>query len=287
MLLGPVLKILTALVTIPFGFKTWKREAWASFMDSRFFMIASANLKQWKVISHALILYDQEHFTELLTRMSAASTGMFSSRDTEFQERALMFRKLSFLIFSAPVDYYLPKLPLIQEKIGEALRLGSILLKTEVLFCLQIILIRVSSKSHSSIGLVCNYELIRVFAQNIETLAKTKEELALLLEACRLLFLVLHLNFDEFQWVKWIFVPESMGNSTRNESRPPLVPALQDKIDPSLSVIASGSNFITVKALQTPIDLQPFFAAIHSNDFAIPDLDSRIIELFPKAELNL
>ena len=284
MMLGTVLKIMTALVLIPFGIKTWKREAWAGFMDPKFFIIASSNLKQWKVIAHALILYDQEHFTELLNRMSAASTGMFSARDSEFQERALMFRKLSFLIFSSPMDYYLSKLPMIQEKIGEALKLGSTLLQTEVLFCLQIILIRISPKSYASIWHVCNYELVRVFAQNIEILAKTKEELALLLEACRLLFIVLHLNFDDFQWVKWIFISELPRNCGNTDSRPPLVTALRHKIDPSLNVTTSDLKFISVKSLQTPIDLQPFFSAIHLNDFAIPDLDFRVLELFPKGE---
>jgi hypothetical protein len=167
MRLGSVLKLVTSLISIPYGFKTWKRETWASFMDPGFFSIAPANLKHWKMISHALILFDQEHFTELLTKISSASSGMFSSRENEYQERALMVRKLSFLIFSAPVDYYLSKLPLIQEKIGEALKLGSDRLSAEVLFCLLMLLIRISPKSYSSIWPVCNYELMRVLTRNI------------------------------------------------------------------------------------------------------------------------
>jgi len=60
-------------------------------------------------------------------RISTSPTSaLFTSRDQESLNRALMLRRLSFVIWCGTVDQYLPQLPNVQEKLVELLKLSTI-----------------------------------------------------------------------------------------------------------------------------------------------------------------
>lgn len=71
----------------------------------------------------------------LLARVTAVqSTSLFVSREQEVQIRACVVRRVSFLLFAAPTDYYLKQLPTIQEKLVELLKGPAGLMHVEVSF---------------------------------------------------------------------------------------------------------------------------------------------------------
>ncbi|KAF8924042.1 hypothetical protein BGZ58_002248, partial [Dissophora ornata] len=97
--------LLCEISKIPFVYRTWRKEAWDAFLDNRFFAMGPAAAKKWR-------------------RMST-SAMMFASRDQDSLNRALMLRRLAFVIWCGTVDQYLPQLPNIQEKLVELLKLPS------------------------------------------------------------------------------------------------------------------------------------------------------------------
>jgi hypothetical protein len=71
-------------------------------------------------------------------------------------------KRLAFVIYAAPPDTYLEQLPLIQERVVDALRLKeNTALLTHVLLALRVLLLRCNFKSLSSFWPVVITELVR------------------------------------------------------------------------------------------------------------------------------
>lgn len=227
-----LLKLLVNLSSMPFGFKTWKKEVWTTFIDPAFFhSVNESALNSWKIVIHALSSTDSDHFSEVLTRLVVStSTGLFASRDQEMIEKYAMFRKLSFLLFSSPVDHYVSKLPAIEEKISDFLKMSSPSIQAEIFFFIQILLVRVTFKNMNNIWLVITHELMRILSFNAKTPSTQPDELHALLEACKALLIARHLQIDEFQTFQWIFLKDC-PNLIVPAARDPLVQALEKNIE--------------------------------------------------------
>lgn len=71
-------------------------------------------------------------------------------------------KRLAFVIYAAPPDTYLEQLPLIQERVVDALRLKeNTALLNHVLLALRVLLLRCNFKSLSSFWPVVITELVR------------------------------------------------------------------------------------------------------------------------------
>lgn len=83
----------------------------------------SSHFPIWEEIIHNLISNDKDRITDIITRVSAVPSSSFlSSKEQEILSRSIWVRRLSFIIFAAPVDYYLPQLPLILGKLVDILK---------------------------------------------------------------------------------------------------------------------------------------------------------------------
>lgn len=274
--MGTILKLLTRLVSVPSSVKYWKKDAWLAFMDPNFFSIGAGQFKSWTLVIQALISHEPEYLNDLIGKMSA-SLGLFSGKDSEHQERASLFRRLSFIILSAPMDFYLPRLPAIQEKIAESLKVTSPLLHTEIFLTLQVILTKISAKHMASLWLVVSYELYSIFSQNIKSLSKTKEESSALLEACKLLYVAVHLHVDDFQLHQWIFIADSPDQVSTAPVQP-LVSALEQIINPASTGFVG--NFLSTRSIQGPSALVSFFQSMnhHYGPEVKIDFESNLFE---------
>ncbi|KAK5672429.1 hypothetical protein QVD99_001192 [Batrachochytrium dendrobatidis] len=218
--LNPVLDCICAFSQIPSSLKVCRKDLWEAFLDPRFFQLGSLSSKKWQKIMHAVMASDKERLAELLARISTtSSTTLFVSREQELTNRAQMLRRLSFTLYAAPKDFYLPYLPGIQEKIVEVFKNPYIILQLEGFFCLRILFCRISAKHMSNFWPMILSELIRVFSIYICDPALNKpDDLALLLAACKLVDILVMLGIEEFQWHQWLFITETCNMESYHRS---------------------------------------------------------------------
>ena len=247
-----VLKLAVSLVLLSSTANAWKKDLWLVFMESKFFNLNLSSLNSWKILIHGIIANESDILmSEILSKISITSgPAIFSSKDQGILDCSLMIRRLSFVVFASPFDFYLAKLPAIQEKIAESLKLGSPILQVEILFFIQILLLRISSKNLSNLWLVINYELVKVFSFHIKNSSVDKWELKSLLEATKVLYIACLLKVDEFQSYQWIFL-EDYSHLIVDAKRPPLIVALKQSIQDSLmGPLALDVNLKTLLTLR-------------------------------------
>ncbi|KAJ3283037.1 hypothetical protein HDU79_009455 [Rhizoclosmatium sp. JEL0117] len=205
----PMLEVLAAVARLPFAVKTFKKEAWDAFMDSRFFDMHLNAFRMWKAIINSLANADKDlRISEIAVKISTVSSGsIFVSRDQELQTRIYAVRRLSFVLWSGTVDQYLPQLPLIQEKLVEILKGPSGPLHIEAYLCLRILMCRMTAHHLSNLWPIVLTELIQIFGVYLRDQG-TKDDLQVFLSCCKLLELLLLLGTEEFQWHQWIFICE-------------------------------------------------------------------------------
>lgn len=88
-------------------------------LDPQFFQMDISCLPFWKSILDSLMTYDTTTFRELMGRVSLTQTGglnIFVSRDQEYEQRAVLLKRLAFVIFCSELDQYHKYMPEIQGK---------------------------------------------------------------------------------------------------------------------------------------------------------------------------
>lgn len=99
-------------------------------LDPTFFQMDVSCLPFWKSILDSLMTYDNTTFRELMGRVSLTQAGglnIFTSREQEYEQRALLLKRLAFVIFCSELDQYHKYMPEIQgenrEKVSVLFRL--------------------------------------------------------------------------------------------------------------------------------------------------------------------
>jgi hypothetical protein len=99
-----------------------------AFLDARFFQMSAESGQSWcEPILVTCYSQDKGSFLELISRISVTtSTNMniFANRRTEHIGKAMNLRRLSFVLYAAGREHFLPQLPAILEKLVEILRGG-------------------------------------------------------------------------------------------------------------------------------------------------------------------
>ena len=111
-------KLLASLSEYQNTRKAWKREAMELLVDPTFFQMDLESLKHWKTTVDNLMTHDKVTFKDLMTKVASISqTGslsLFSSKEQELEQRALLLKRLAFVIFCSDVDQYQKQMPEIQ-----------------------------------------------------------------------------------------------------------------------------------------------------------------------------
>lgn len=130
---------LSFLCVQPKFVKIWKREFWDGvFMDQNFFYCDPATFSTLCLQMKNFLLTETDKIPDILstfifTRLNdrcidkippSGSSNLFLSREMEAINRALMIRRLSFIILNAEMDIVKQNIPDIHEKVVDILRLG-------------------------------------------------------------------------------------------------------------------------------------------------------------------
>ncbi|KAF9581925.1 hypothetical protein BGW38_000888, partial [Lunasporangiospora selenospora] len=225
--------LLCEISKIPSAYRTWRKEVWEVFLDNRFFAMGPAGARKWRVLVQTAMTSEKERLIELLGRISTSPTSaLFTSRDQESLNRALMLRRLTFIIWCGTVDQYLPQLPIIQEKLVELLKLSSTeQVHPEIYLCLRVLLCRISNQHLNNFWPVLLTELIQIFNLFLMDENDRPEQVSLLLSACKFLDLVFVLENGTYFIHQWIFISDAIRKTVMHSPMGEAMPhALMDRL---------------------------------------------------------
>ncbi|KAG8444835.1 hypothetical protein GDO86_009840 [Hymenochirus boettgeri] len=243
-------QLLSSLSGYQYTRRTWKKEAFDLFMDTNFFQMDGSCVSHWRAIMDHLMTHDKTTFRDLMTRVAVAqssSLGLFTNREAELEQRAMLLKRLAFAIFSSEIDQYQKFLPDIQERLVESLRLPQVpTLHSQVFLFFRVLLLRMSPQHLTSLWPTMITELVQVFllmeqeltadeditrtsgpsvaglettytgGNGFSTSYNSQRWLNLYLSACKFLDLALALpseNLPQFQMYRWAFIPEASDDS--------------------------------------------------------------------------
>uniref|UniRef100_A0A8C0Y9X6 DOP1 leucine zipper like protein A n=1 Tax=Cyprinus carpio carpio TaxID=630221 RepID=A0A8C0Y9X6_CYPCA len=244
------IQLLSSLSGYQYTRRAWKKEAFDLFMDHTFFQMDSSCVSHWRAIIDHLMTHDKTTFRDLMTRVAVAqssSLSLFTNRDAELEQRAMLLKRLAFTIYSSEVDQYQKYLPDIQERLVESLRLPQVpILHAQVFLFFRVLLLRMSPQHLTSLWPTMITELVQVFllmeqeltadeditrtsgpsvvglettysgGNGFSTSYNSQRWLNLYLSACKLLDLALALpseSLPQFQMYRWAFIPEASDDS--------------------------------------------------------------------------
>ncbi|XP_054596555.1 protein DOP1A isoform X2 [Nothobranchius furzeri] len=244
------IQLLSSLSGYQYTRRAWKKEAFDLFMDHTFFQMDASCVSHWRAIIDHLMTHDKTTFRDLMTRVAVAqssSLSLFTNRDAELEQRAMLLKRLAFTIYSSEVDQYQKYLPDIQERLVESLRLPQVpILHAQVFLFFRVLLLRMSPQHLTSLWPTMITELVQVFLLMEQELAadeditrtsgpsvaglettysggngfstsyNSQRWLNLYLSACKFLDLALALppeSLPQFQMYRWAFIPEASDDS--------------------------------------------------------------------------
>ncbi|KAJ1651312.1 hypothetical protein IWQ61_008089, partial [Dispira simplex] len=200
-------------------YKTWKKDAWDYFMDANGFFfnygMTRALLQHWGKLVGTVAATEKDRITEILTHITTVSpSNIFVNKEAEANSRALLLRKLSFVIYSGQNDQYAPLVPAIQEKLVDLLKSSQIpvVVHMEIYLCLRTLLCRFSSHYLANFWPVLLTDMLQVCHQ-VLTAQVDKEPVELVnlfLAVCKFLDTLVALDTPEFQIHQWIFITDTM-----------------------------------------------------------------------------
>ncbi|XP_045609730.2 protein DOP1A isoform X1 [Procambarus clarkii] len=174
-------QLLSSLSGYQYTVRAWRRDVIDLLLDSQAFMMLPPILTYWRTIVDYLCTHDKSVFKELLSRVSMSQGGslnLFSSKESEYETRADLLKRLAFTIFCSETDQYMRHIPDIQERLAEVTRLGQVVpsLVAQVLLCFRVLLLRLSPRGVTSLWPVIITELVQVFLMMEQELATDTEQ---------------------------------------------------------------------------------------------------------------
>ncbi|XP_055624069.1 protein dopey-1 homolog isoform X2 [Toxorhynchites rutilus septentrionalis] len=173
--------LLASLSTYQYTRKAWRKDAIDLLLDATFFQFDSRCLPYWKTIMDSLMTCDNTTFRDLMNRLPLAQTGslnIFTSKEQEYEQRALLLKRLAFVIFCSENDQYHKFMPEIQEQLANSLRLPQVvpLIQSAVFLCFRVLLLRMSADNVTSLWPIIIAEMVQVFLSIEQELMTDTEE---------------------------------------------------------------------------------------------------------------
>ncbi|KAM6986914.1 LOW QUALITY PROTEIN: protein DOP1B [Aplochiton taeniatus] len=227
---GAGAQLLSSLSGYAYTKRAWRKEAFELYMDPLFFTMDASCSPHWRSIIDHLLTHEKTMFKDLMS-MQSSSLKLFGSAE----QKPMLLKRQAFAMFSGEIDQYHLYLPLIQERLTEALRMNHTpAVSAQIFLMFRVLLLRISPQHLTSLWPIMVTELIRTFVRLEKALARrqgssklakvvrgaldrngqinfTTPDLDMYLSACK--FLDTSLAFPPermplFQMYRWAFVPE-------------------------------------------------------------------------------
>ena len=252
--------------------KTWKKDIGEAFNHTRFFSI-KMDLVQADVLPllRQWALADRERIQDICSRITAPTSagimfgvGASATRMDADKKSQLNLRRLATLILASDSDFVVTSFGIIEEKVLELLTAStssspSSVTRAETFMLLRAIILKTSPVHLASIWSTITSELQKAI---VSSLPRSKDydtyNAASLLQACKLLELLLLTAPNEFQMHEWIFITDTIDAVYKPGSWEPV--ALVDDLAEELGNIGN---------LASPRPT-PATAALNGSEFVLP-----------------
>ncbi|KFX90338.1 hypothetical protein V490_06510 [Pseudogymnoascus sp. VKM F-3557] len=257
-----LLTLLYQLSRLPNTQKVWKRDLGDAFNDPRFFVNPpSLYESHWMALIRQWTISDKERMPELLSRITPPTTagivfgvGATSARNEADRKTQLNLRRIATLILSVPDDTFVSFLADINDKIVELLTATttsspSSTTRAEIYILLRVLVLKTSPIHLAFMWPTVNAELeaaiSSVVAPDHSGPAETYTNFSVL-QACKLLDMLLCIAPDDFQLHEWLFITDTIDAVYRPSSSSYHPVALIDELAEELGSATLSGAFDSV-----------------------------------------
>ncbi|KAG6008310.1 hypothetical protein E4U21_004636 [Claviceps maximensis] len=228
--------------------KTWKKDVGDAFNDNRFFsMDVSLVRGGWLPLLKQWVLTDKERLPELITRISGPTTagivfgvGATSARLEADRKTQLNLRRIATLVLAAADDAFVGDLPAIFDKLVELLAATltsspSSATRADVYMVIRALVLKNSPIHLAMLWPAVNAELHAAMSSVVAPERSTAADMyssSGLIQACKLLDLLICVAPDDFQLHEWLFITDTIEAVYRSSNYRPV--ALVDEISEEL-----------------------------------------------------
>ncbi|KAJ5287397.1 hypothetical protein N7478_003083 [Penicillium angulare] len=218
-----VMVLLQQMAKVPAAAKVWKKDIADAFNDPRFFGLQVDLIKgNWMDLLRQWALVDKERLAELLTRMPPPSTagimfgvGASAARLEADRKTQLNLRRVAVLLLSANTDYFVGELPALRQKLEDLLAATSSsspssATRAEIFMVLRALALKTSPSTMAPFWPLVNSELQEALSAVPRGSQSEVYGPYSLLQACKLLDVLLVTAPDDFQLLEWLFVTDTI-----------------------------------------------------------------------------
>ncbi|KFG87437.1 hypothetical protein MANI_001759 [Metarhizium anisopliae] len=273
--------------------KTWKRDIGDSFNDNRFFGMNLDLVKDgWLPLLKQWVLTDKERMPEIVARISAPTTagivfgvGATSARLEADRKTQLNLRRIATLVLAAADDGFVAELPTIFDKVVELLSATSTsspssTTRADVYMVIRALALKTSPIHLAMTWPVVNGEIHAAISSVVAPDHSAASDMYLnsgILQACKLLDLLICVAPDDFQLHEWLFITDTIEAVYRSSTYQPI--ALVDELSEELG------SFSTHGALQTDTEAHVAASGPHRRPLLGPGGINDDVSLERKDEL--
>ncbi|KAJ9157302.1 Protein dopey [Pleurostoma richardsiae] len=257
------LVLLQELSRLPNNQKTWKKDVTDAFNDTRFFgSDVSLVQSEWLPLLKQWTLSDKERMPEILSRITPPTTagivfgvGATSARLEADRKTQLNLRRTATLILASADDTFVTDIPTILDKLVELLGATSTsspssTTRAELFMVVRALVLKTTPIHLAPLWPVVNAELhsaISSVASPDHSAAFDTYNNASVLQACKLLDLLICVAPDDFQLHEWLFVTDTIDAVYRSAIYQPV--ALADELSEVLGSVMGVSAVQTEPAV--------------------------------------
>ncbi|TPX15392.1 uncharacterized protein E0L32_004372 [Thyridium curvatum] len=250
------LVLLQELSRLPNNQKAWKKDVTDAFNDHRFFgSRLSLVQSDWLPLIRQWTVSDKERMPEILARMTPPTTagivfgvGATSARLEADRKTQLNLRRVAMLILASANDTFVTDLEAILDKLVELLAASSTsspssTTRAEIYMVVRALVLRTSAIHLAPLWPVINAELHAAVTSIIapdDSAAADAYNNASIMQACKLLDLLICAAPDDFQLHEWLFVTDTIDAVYRPANYQPV--ALADELSEELGAVMITSG---------------------------------------------
>lgn len=218
------LHLVTAMTRKAPAVKTWKKEVADAFNDPRLLSSSVDAMRNgWFPVLHQWSLHDRERMAELLSRLAPPSSagimfgvGASAARLEADRKTQLNLRRICLLLLASPEDTYVAQMRPIEEKLAELFEASlssspSAAIRAELFMLCRTLVLCVSSLQLSPLWPIINDKLQSALTSLLPNSQNSNDFNNLsLLQACKLLDLLIALSPEEFQLHEWLYITDTI-----------------------------------------------------------------------------
>lgn len=242
------LRLMLELSKLPNNQKTWKKDVGDAFNDNRFFSMNLTLVRDgWLPLLRQWILADKERMPEIIARTTAPTTagivfgvGATSARLEADRKTQLNLRRIATLVLAAADDAFVGELPAIFDKLVELLAATLTSSPSSTTRADVYMVIRALVLKNSPIHLAMSWPVVNAEIHAAVSSVVAPDHSAAsdmypnpgILQACKLLDVLICVAPDDFQLHEWLFITDTIEAVHRSSTYQPV--ALVDEISEEL-----------------------------------------------------